>query len=160
MSRVNFSDCRATDHQHYFYWLIIFPPLHPMFPSPLDLVHPQSFLENSHPAIQSLESLQTRAMEEFSKVASYFGEDSKSSSTETFFGIFGEFMSKFEVSDCAAVFILVHRTGEDDLDVFLMYAAGVYQTETPNTWRYSLALTDWQPAARKWLHSKELLSVE
>ncbi|XP_071319257.1 delphilin isoform X2 [Trachinotus anak] len=55
-----------------------------------------SFLENSHPAIQSLESLQTRAMEEFSKVASYFGEDSKSSSTEAFFGIFSEFMSKFE----------------------------------------------------------------
>ncbi|XP_067431809.1 delphilin isoform X2 [Thunnus thynnus] len=55
-----------------------------------------SFLENSHPAIQSLESLQTRAMEEFSKVASYFGEDSKSSNTESFFGIFAEFMSKFE----------------------------------------------------------------
>ncbi|XP_075313400.1 delphilin isoform X2 [Odontesthes bonariensis] len=55
-----------------------------------------SFLENSHPAIQSLESLQTRAMEEFSKVASYFGEDSKSTNTEAFFGIFSEFMSKFE----------------------------------------------------------------
>uniref|UniRef100_A0A3Q1IGC0 Glutamate receptor, ionotropic, delta 2 (Grid2) interacting protein, a n=1 Tax=Anabas testudineus TaxID=64144 RepID=A0A3Q1IGC0_ANATE len=55
-----------------------------------------SFLENSHPAIQSLESLQTRAMEEFSKVASYFGEDSKSTSTEAFFGIFADFMSKFE----------------------------------------------------------------
>ncbi|XP_047464730.1 delphilin isoform X2 [Mugil cephalus] len=55
-----------------------------------------SFLENSHPAIQSLESLQTRAMEEFSKVASYFGEDSKASSTETFFGIFSEFITKFE----------------------------------------------------------------
>uniref|UniRef100_A0A665T311 Glutamate receptor, ionotropic, delta 2 (Grid2) interacting protein, b n=1 Tax=Echeneis naucrates TaxID=173247 RepID=A0A665T311_ECHNA len=55
-----------------------------------------SFLENSHPAIQSLESLQTRAMEEFSKVASYFGEDSKSTSTEAFFGIFSDFMSKFE----------------------------------------------------------------
>uniref|UniRef100_A0A3Q3K055 Glutamate receptor, ionotropic, delta 2 (Grid2) interacting protein, a n=1 Tax=Monopterus albus TaxID=43700 RepID=A0A3Q3K055_MONAL len=55
-----------------------------------------SFLENSHPAIQSLESLQTRAMEEFSKVASYFGEDSKSTSTEAFFGIFAEFVSKFE----------------------------------------------------------------
>ncbi|KAM7381956.1 hypothetical protein PAMA_012698 [Pampus argenteus] len=55
-----------------------------------------SFLENSHPAIQSLESLQTRAMEEFSKVASYFGEDSKSTNTESFFGIFAEFISKFE----------------------------------------------------------------
>ncbi|XP_062234863.1 delphilin [Platichthys flesus] len=55
-----------------------------------------SFLENSHPAVQSLESLQTRAMEEFSKVASYFGEDGKSSSTDTFFAIFAEFISKFE----------------------------------------------------------------
>ncbi|KAM9715818.1 delphilin isoform 2-T2 [Menidia menidia] len=55
-----------------------------------------NFLENSHPSIQSLESLQARAMEEFSKVASYFGEDSKSTNTEAFFGIFAEFMSKFE----------------------------------------------------------------
>ncbi|XP_076615892.1 delphilin isoform X2 [Chaetodon auriga] len=55
-----------------------------------------SFLENSHPAVQSLESLQTRAMEEFSKVASFFGEDSKSTRTEAFFGIFAEFMAKFE----------------------------------------------------------------
>lgn len=58
----------------------------------------QSFLENSHPAIQSMESLQARAMEEFSKVASYFGEDGKSTRTEAFFGIFTEFISKFEVS--------------------------------------------------------------
>lgn len=57
-------------------------------------------MENSHPAIQSLESLQTRAMEEFSKVASYFGEDGKSTKTEAFFGIFSDFISKFEVS-CA-----------------------------------------------------------
>ncbi|KAM4623674.1 delphilin [Polymixia lowei] len=55
-----------------------------------------SFLENSHPAVQSLDSLQGRAMEEFSKVASYFGEDSKATSTEVFFGIFAEFISKFE----------------------------------------------------------------
>ncbi|KAE8284457.1 Delphilin Glutamate receptor, ionotropic, delta 2-interacting protein 1 [Larimichthys crocea] len=55
-----------------------------------------SFLENSHPSIQSLESLQTRTMEEFSKVASYFGEDSKTTRTEAFFGIFAGFISKFE----------------------------------------------------------------
>lgn len=59
---------------------------------------PQSFLENSHPAIQSLESLQTQAMEEFCKVASFFGEDGKSANTESFFGIFAEFICKFEVS--------------------------------------------------------------
>uniref|UniRef100_A0A672F9S7 Glutamate receptor, ionotropic, delta 2 (Grid2) interacting protein, b n=1 Tax=Salarias fasciatus TaxID=181472 RepID=A0A672F9S7_SALFA len=55
-----------------------------------------SFLENSHPAVQSLESLQSRAMDEFSKTASFFGEDSKSTSTESFFGIFADFISKFE----------------------------------------------------------------
>ncbi|XP_067285634.1 delphilin isoform X4 [Pseudorasbora parva] len=55
-----------------------------------------SFLENCHPAVQSLDSLQQRAMEEFHKVASYFGEDSKATTTETFFGIFAEFISKFE----------------------------------------------------------------
>nr|XP_061807644.1 delphilin-like [Nerophis lumbriciformis] len=55
-----------------------------------------SFLENSHPSIQSLESLQNRAMEEFSKVASFFGEDGKSTSTESFFAIFADFISKFE----------------------------------------------------------------
>lgn len=64
----------------------------------LFVLHLQSFLENSHPAIQSLESLQARAMEEFFKVASYFGEDGKSTRTEAFFGIFTEFISKFEVS--------------------------------------------------------------
>ncbi|XP_034148156.1 delphilin isoform X2 [Esox lucius] len=55
-----------------------------------------SFLENTHPAVQSLDSLQLRAMDEFTKVASYFGEDSKATSTETFFAIFAEFTSKFE----------------------------------------------------------------
>ncbi|XP_076025790.1 delphilin isoform X2 [Genypterus blacodes] len=55
-----------------------------------------SFLENSHPAVQSLESLQSRAMEEFAQVASFFGEDGKSTNTEAFFGIFAEFISKFE----------------------------------------------------------------
>uniref|UniRef100_A0A3Q3QDQ3 Glutamate receptor, ionotropic, delta 2 (Grid2) interacting protein, a n=1 Tax=Monopterus albus TaxID=43700 RepID=A0A3Q3QDQ3_MONAL len=55
-----------------------------------------NFLENSHPAVQSLESLQQRATEEFSRTATYFGEDSKATNNEAFFGIFAEFMSKFE----------------------------------------------------------------
>uniref|UniRef100_A0A3B3RAH3 Grid2 interacting protein n=1 Tax=Paramormyrops kingsleyae TaxID=1676925 RepID=A0A3B3RAH3_9TELE len=55
-----------------------------------------SFLENCHPTVQCLDSLQHRAMDEFSKVASYFGEDSKATTTEAFFGIFAEFISKFE----------------------------------------------------------------
>lgn len=58
----------------------------------------KNFLENSHPALQSLESLQQRAVEEFCKTASYFGEDGKATNTEAFFGIFSEFMGKFEVS--------------------------------------------------------------
>lgn len=37
-------------------------------------------------------------MEEFNKTASYFGEDGKTTNTEAFFGIFSEFMNKFEVS--------------------------------------------------------------
>lgn len=37
-------------------------------------------------------------MDEFAKVASYFGEDSKATTTEAFFGIFSEFITKFEVS--------------------------------------------------------------
>lgn len=41
-------------------------------------------------------------MEEFSKTASYFGEDGKATNTEAFFGIFSEFMNKFEVSKIQA----------------------------------------------------------
>nr|XP_061805768.1 delphilin [Nerophis lumbriciformis] len=55
-----------------------------------------TFLENSHPSVQSLESLQQSSMEEFSATASYFGEDGKSTDTEAFFGIFAEFIDKFE----------------------------------------------------------------
>lgn len=62
---------------------------------------PQSFLESAQPAMRSLDELQHKAMEEFSKVLSFFGEDSKMTTSEAFFGIFAEFMSKFEVS-CAS----------------------------------------------------------
>ncbi|XP_061701064.1 delphilin isoform X2 [Syngnathoides biaculeatus] len=55
-----------------------------------------TFLENSHPAVQSLESLQQSSMEEFSRTASYFGEDGKSASVDVFFGIFAQFIDKFE----------------------------------------------------------------
>lgn len=37
-------------------------------------------------------------MEDFCKVASFFGEDGKATTTETFFGIFAEFIAKFKVS--------------------------------------------------------------
>ncbi|XP_025045801.2 delphilin isoform X1 [Pelodiscus sinensis] len=55
-----------------------------------------SFLESAHPTVQSLDDLQHKAMEEFGKVLSFFGEDSKVTTSESFFGIFAEFMSKFE----------------------------------------------------------------
>ncbi|NXF34329.1 GRD2I protein, partial [Nyctibius bracteatus] len=55
-----------------------------------------SFLESAQPAVRSLDDLQHKAMEEFSKVLSFFGEDSKMTTSEAFFGIFAEFMSKFE----------------------------------------------------------------
>ncbi|XP_053131642.1 delphilin isoform X2 [Hemicordylus capensis] len=55
-----------------------------------------AFLESAHPTIASLSDLQHKAMEEFGKVLSFFGEDSKVTTSEAFFGIFAEFMSKFE----------------------------------------------------------------
>ncbi|XP_067162376.1 delphilin [Apteryx mantelli] len=55
-----------------------------------------SFLESAQPAMRSLDDLQHKAMEDFSKVLSFFGEDSKMTTSEAFFGIFAEFMSKFE----------------------------------------------------------------
>uniref|UniRef100_A0A8D0H684 Grid2 interacting protein n=1 Tax=Sphenodon punctatus TaxID=8508 RepID=A0A8D0H684_SPHPU len=55
-----------------------------------------SFQESACPTIQSLDDLQRKAMEEFGKVLSFFGEDSKVTTSEAFFGIFAEFMSKFE----------------------------------------------------------------
>ncbi|XP_074867348.1 delphilin isoform X2 [Carettochelys insculpta] len=55
-----------------------------------------SFLESAHPTVQSLDDLQHKAMEEFGKVLTFFGEDSKVTTSESFFGIFAEFMNKFE----------------------------------------------------------------
>ncbi|XP_015681468.1 delphilin, partial [Protobothrops mucrosquamatus] len=55
-----------------------------------------AFLESADPTVQSLDHLQHKAMEEFRKVSSFFGEDSKVTTSEDFFGIFAEFMSKFE----------------------------------------------------------------
>uniref|UniRef100_A0A5F8GG96 Grid2 interacting protein n=1 Tax=Monodelphis domestica TaxID=13616 RepID=A0A5F8GG96_MONDO len=55
-----------------------------------------SFLEMAQPAVRALDTLQHKAMEEFSRVLSFFGEDSKVTTSEAFFGIFAEFMSKFE----------------------------------------------------------------
>lgn len=58
----------------------------------------QSFLETAQPALRALDGLQHEAMEELGKALAFFGEDSKATTSEAFFGIFSEFMSKFEVS--------------------------------------------------------------
>nr|XP_033818614.1 delphilin isoform X2 [Geotrypetes seraphini] len=54
------------------------------------------FLEKTLPAVHTLDTLQHKAMDEFSKVSSFFGEDPSLTSTEAFFGIFAEFKTKFE----------------------------------------------------------------
>ncbi|KAL6036791.1 hypothetical protein STEG23_005443 [Scotinomys teguina] len=56
-----------------------------------------SFLETAQPALRALDGLQREAMEELGKALAFFGEDSKATTSEAFFGIFSEFMSKFEV---------------------------------------------------------------
>ncbi|KAM5229197.1 delphilin isoform 2-T2 [Ctenodactylus gundi] len=55
-----------------------------------------AFLETAHPALRALDGLQHEAMEELGKALAFFGEDSKATTSEAFFGIFAEFMSKFE----------------------------------------------------------------
>nr|XP_021527335.1 LOW QUALITY PROTEIN: delphilin [Aotus nancymaae] len=55
-----------------------------------------SFLETAQPALRVLDGLQREAMEELGKALAFFGEDSKATTSEAFFGIFAEFMSKFE----------------------------------------------------------------
>ncbi|KTG31185.1 hypothetical protein cypCar_00019581 [Cyprinus carpio] len=68
------------------------------FPELIDFARDLITVPLAAKAVQSLDSLQQRAMDEFHKVASYFGEDSKATTTESFFGIFAEFISKFEAS--------------------------------------------------------------
>lgn len=58
----------------------------------------QSFLETAQPVLRALDGLQREAMEELGRALAFFGEDSKATTSEAFFGIFAEFMSKFEVS--------------------------------------------------------------
>ncbi|XP_070086807.1 delphilin isoform X4 [Equus caballus] len=55
-----------------------------------------SFLETAQPVLRALDGLQREAMEELGKALAFFGEDSKATTSEAFFGIFAEFMSKFE----------------------------------------------------------------
>ncbi|KAM7140489.1 delphilin isoform 9-T9 [Molossus nigricans] len=71
---------------------------HSMSPSSEDkfAVVMTSFLETAQPVLRALDGLQREAMEELGKALAFFGEDSKATTSEAFFGIFAEFMSKFE----------------------------------------------------------------
>ncbi|XP_041605677.1 delphilin isoform X1 [Vulpes lagopus] len=55
-----------------------------------------SFLDTAQPVLRALDGLQHEAMEELGRALAFFGEDSKATTSEAFFGIFAEFMSKFE----------------------------------------------------------------
>ncbi|XP_004394214.1 PREDICTED: delphilin [Odobenus rosmarus divergens] len=55
-----------------------------------------SFLETAQPVLRALDGLQREAVEELGRALAFFGEDSKATTSEAFFGIFAEFMSKFE----------------------------------------------------------------
>ncbi|XP_039082090.1 delphilin isoform X2 [Hyaena hyaena] len=55
-----------------------------------------SFLETAQPVLRALDALQREATEELGRALAFFGEDSKATTSEAFFGIFAEFMSKFE----------------------------------------------------------------
>ena len=48
--------------------------------------------------LRALDALQREATDELGRALAFFGEDSKATTSEAFFGIFAEFMSKFEVS--------------------------------------------------------------
>uniref|UniRef100_A0A8C5LJM7 Delphilin n=1 Tax=Jaculus jaculus TaxID=51337 RepID=A0A8C5LJM7_JACJA len=53
-----------------------------------------SFLETAQPVLRALDGLQREAMEELDKALAFFGEDSKATTSEAFFGIFAEFINK------------------------------------------------------------------
>uniref|UniRef100_A0A8C9JNM1 Grid2 interacting protein n=1 Tax=Panthera tigris altaica TaxID=74533 RepID=A0A8C9JNM1_PANTA len=55
-----------------------------------------SFLETAQPVLRALDALQREATDELGRALAFFGEDSKATTSEAFFGIFAEFMSKFE----------------------------------------------------------------
>ena len=58
----------------------------------------QHFIGHASDEIQSLFRLNASTMEEFHNVVQYFGEDAKKITTTDLFGVFAEFITKFEVS--------------------------------------------------------------
>ncbi|XP_038064637.1 delphilin-like isoform X5 [Patiria miniata] len=54
-----------------------------------------SFTDEARDRLEAIESLHAKAQEEFNKTAQYFGEDPASTESDSFFGIFSVFTSKF-----------------------------------------------------------------
>ena len=63
----------------------------------MTLTYEQHFIAEASDDVQSILRLQATAMDEFHAVTAYFGEDSKKLGTSEFFGIFSDFLVKFEV---------------------------------------------------------------
>ena len=57
----------------------------------------ETFLVQSNGSLKNLELLLANTTKEFNKTARYFGENAKGVGMQQFFGIFGEFITKFEV---------------------------------------------------------------
>jgi hypothetical protein len=58
----------------------------------------QHFISSASDEIQSLFSLQANTSTQLQQVIQYFGEDPKRINSSEFFGVFAEFITKFEVS--------------------------------------------------------------
>jgi len=56
------------------------------------------FISQASDEIQGLFRLNANTMEEFQATVQYFGEDSKKVTTTELFGVFADFITKFEVS--------------------------------------------------------------
>lgn len=56
------------------------------------------FISQASDEIQGLFRLQANTMDEFQSMVQYFGEDPKKTTTTEIFGIFADFITKFEVN--------------------------------------------------------------
>ncbi|CAG2203100.1 Delphilin [Mytilus edulis] len=65
----------------------------------------QHFISEASDEVQALFRLQANAMEDFHHVVQYFGEDPKNITTTEFFGIFADFIIKFEINVSSLDFV-------------------------------------------------------
>lgn len=90
--------------------------------------------------LRTLDGLQRQAVDELGRALAFFGEDSKATTSEAFFGIFAEFMSKFEVSPRGQRASMNHCPGSGDTLAGSWGRGGRQGTLTPLT-PYSPAIT-------------------